>query len=555
MDRKRRISCKVLIWCTAVLLASCLQEHEEPVKTDSHEVILRLEYPGYDTRGDIFDETVISDIDIHIYEDGKPEERLRIKSDGTSGMEHRLSLVRGRRYTIYAFVNFGNGLTIADTGRPDEATLELEDSRNEGRGIPMYGRIENIVVEEDSEILLPLTRLMAKISLRVDRSRLGRDVEMMVTEVSIGNCPKNASVFSESKARSRYDCFESGYICDAEACSVLNDITTGGFSRPLALYMLENIQGEFPSQIGEDEEKVLDSDDLLSQVSSYIELKMSYRSPRNYVNGKELIYRFYLGEGLNDLNIERNCHYQIDVTPEDDGLSGSGWRVDKSGIGTYAQEISLSDRVIDMTYRGEERLIEAKVLPEGTTCKEVIWESSDTSVATADADGLVTAAGEGRCRITCTAADRSAVTASCDINVKYASPSFEMFPGEYIEGDIGDSIRVWCEIFPPNAPFDPGYEELNYDKGRGIYDYTVDPDGKGVTLILKNPGTGIVYMTAGDPINRSGMTIVVVRSSGDSGQYGIPLSHPAFQAYRQRPDVLRHLLLQGQDLSPSQPHG
>ena len=46
-----------------------------------------------------------------------------------------------------------------------------------------------------------------------------------------------------------------------------------------------------------------------------------------------LIYRFYLGENLNSLDVERNCHYQITICPEDDGLKGDGWRVDKGGIG------------------------------------------------------------------------------------------------------------------------------------------------------------------------------------------------------------------------------
>jgi hypothetical protein len=45
-----------------------------------------------------------------------------------------------------------------------------------------------------------------------------------------------------------------------------------------------------------------------------------------------LIYRFYLGDGLNNLDIERNCHYHITISPEDNGLKGDGWRVDKSGI-------------------------------------------------------------------------------------------------------------------------------------------------------------------------------------------------------------------------------
>lgn len=83
-------------------------------------------------------------------------------------------------------------------------------------------------------------------------------------------------------------------------------------------------------------------------------------------------------------------------------------------------------------------------------------------------------------------------------------------PGDLVEGHVGDTVRVWCECYPRTAPFDPGYEELAYDKSRGIYDYKVDDDGHGVTLYLKKPGAGIVYMSAGEPINRSGMVLINV---------------------------------------------
>ena len=32
------------------------------------------------------------------------------------------------------------------------------------------------------------------------------------------------------------------------------------------------------------------------------------------------------------MDIERNCHYKITITPEDDGLKDDSWRVDKSSL-------------------------------------------------------------------------------------------------------------------------------------------------------------------------------------------------------------------------------
>lgn len=95
--------------------------------------------------------------------------------------------------------------------------------------------------------------------------------------------------------------------------------------------------------------------------------------------------------------------------------------------------------------------------------------------------------------------------------LKEFGPSrFESFPESYIRGNIGDTLHLWCDFSPPHAPFDIGIEELEEDKAMGIYDYIIDEDGHGVRLILKNPGTGIVYMEAGHPINEAAMWIIEV---------------------------------------------
>ena len=68
---------------------------------------------------------------------------------------------------------------------------------------------------------------------------------------------------------------------------------------------------------------------------------MDYLSPDWKSQGNGLIYRFYLGEDRNSLDIERNCHYRITVSPEDDGLTEDSWRVDKSNM-VYAGPVSFS---------------------------------------------------------------------------------------------------------------------------------------------------------------------------------------------------------------------
>jgi hypothetical protein len=289
-------------------------------------------------------------------------------------------------------------------------TVEIKDGETYGSGIPMSAMAEGIIWGEDEEIRIEMVRMTARISLRMDRSRLHKDVMMNVRRVSIGNCPRYVRTYGPSRATSRYDISGQGFWLDDSQCEPLNTSGRQGMSDEVSLYMPENMQGT----------------GLSEETASFIEMEIDYKSSELISYDSPLIYRFYLTDDDGSHDIGRNCHYHIAVAPEGDGLSQTGWRIDKSGIGPVI-------------------------------------------------------------------------------------PLFRMHPGEYAEGHVGDSLRIWCECYPRTAPFDPGYEELNFDKGRGIYDYRVDDDGHGVTLYLKKPGSGIVYMSAGEPINRSGMVLVKVK--------------------------------------------
>lgn len=134
--------------------------------------------------------------------------------------------------------------------------------------------------------------------------------------------------------------------------------------------------------------------------------------------------------------------------------------------------------------------------------------------------------------------------------VKFAS-----FPDSYIRGDIGDTLHLWCEFSPSDAPFDIGLEELEEDKTNGIYDYIIDKDGHGVKLILKKPGSGLVYMKVGAPVNEAALWVIEVNLPADTLQCMTSRMISAVPECRQTQGGRRHLLLQDRDRSPNQPHG
>ena len=416
MGRKGRISDIVLTVCI-FMTGGCISEKEEAFSTGYKDVRICVSQPGYVTKAIIPDEDIIKDLNIVIFEDDVKEGHIYRPSLDTDKAEMETRLVQGHRYSFFAFANCGGRIEADSIEDIQDFVYRQETMEGFPDGLPMTGVLEGVLIEEqNTSISIPLVRAAAKVSLSIDRSRLSSGVEMTVKRVSIGNCPRYANLFGINRISTAYDRFELGYSLTAAQCATLNRTGREGRSGAASLYLLENMQGRISEGAKAD-----------GNLCSYIEIEIFYRSEGLVSYDKNLIYRFFIGEDADDLNVERNCHYRITVTPEDDGLSGDGWRIDKSGIGP-------------------------------------------------------------------------------------STPFFTVSTGNYIEGRPGDIIEIRCDYYPRSAPFNPGYEELSYDKSRGIYDYSVDEKEKTITLYLKKKGTGIVFPSAGPPVNLSEMIIVVVKS-------------------------------------------
>ena len=71
-----------------------------------------------------------------------------------------------------------------------------------------------------------------------------------------------------------------------------------------------------------------------------------------------------------------------------------------------------------MTSKGQTASLTATVSPGNAENKNITWSSSNSSVATVNANGTVTAVANGTADITATAADGSGVSAKCSVTVK-----------------------------------------------------------------------------------------------------------------------------------------
>ncbi|MBQ9362540.1 MAG: SUMF1/EgtB/PvdO family nonheme iron enzyme [Bacteroidaceae bacterium] len=85
--------------------------------------------------------------------------------------------------------------------------------------------------------------------------------------------------------------------------------------------------------------------------------------------------------------------------------------------------ITLSQTTLNLQLDSDPVRLTATVSPSDADNTAVIWSSSDEEVATVSTRGSVEALSEGTAIITCTAADGSGVTATCEVTVGNTAPT------------------------------------------------------------------------------------------------------------------------------------
>ncbi|MGN0804086.1 MAG: Ig-like domain-containing protein [Candidatus Coproplasma sp.] len=108
----------------------------------------------------------------------------------------------------------------------------------------------------------------------------------------------------------------------------------------------------------------------------------------------------------------------VTVTSTEDASVKATCTIEVKTTIVYAESIALN--YTNENLKVEDTLqLTATILPANTDDKSVTWESSNTSVATVDANGLVTIVGEGSAVITATSNSKSSLSAECTITATY----------------------------------------------------------------------------------------------------------------------------------------
>lgn len=192
----------------------------------------------------------------------------------------------------------------------------------------------------------------------------------------------------------------------------------------------------------------------------------------------------------------------IMVTTEDGGFVAL-CKVTVKAKNIVATAIHLSASASTMAI-GENLQLNAIVEPDNTSNKTVTWTSTNTSVATVDASGLVKALSEGNTMIVATTTDGSNLSAICEINVEkqfVAISDLQINPSN-ARIAIGTTIALRPIITPSEA----SSKEISWSSVNPTI-ATVDQEGL-VTACTE--GEAIIIASTQDGSNLSATCKIVV---------------------------------------------
>lgn len=167
--------------------------------------------------------------------------------------------------------------------------------------------------------------------------------------------------------------------------------------------------------------------------------------------------------------------------------------------------MALNKTSTSLEVGSSEKLV-ATVAPSNATNKQVKWSSSNTSIATVDSNGTITAKAEGKVTITATAADGSGKKASCTVTVtKPFTPlsiTFDKASVELYEGDtqtvnigfVGEGIYCLQYAFSKAGVATATWNSCNYQTGKtSITLRGADAGSTTLTIRLLNSSNRVLH--------------------------------------------------------------
>ncbi len=152
--------------------------------------------------------------------------------------------------------------------------------------------------------------------------------------------------------------------------------------------------------------------------------------------------------------------------------------------------------------QGDHVTLIATVQPSNASNKDVTWSSSNTTIATVDVDGTVTAVRPGDATITARTVDGSNLTASCSVHVTQSLATSLTLDNDEMEVFVGDNVQMHATVLPTDAS-----QVLNWTSSKPAV-ATIDSNGK---LTAVGEGITVVVVSTTDGSNLNATCIVTVK--------------------------------------------
>ena len=259
-----------------------------------------------------------------------------------------LRLLSGKDYHVYALVNMGDMRSLLPVRETGMETLRYDMGSFASlatKGMPMAGmeRLEN----GEASLTIPLRRLMAKVTFRVDHSALTEGVE----QAGI----RHARAVVQQAARALYPFMKNGSMALSSTYDIQEEEADNAYfpaekafdllSEDLVFYIPENAQGALLENNQDPMEKVparLGMD--VARRCTYLEFQAVKDGTLDGVSGN-ISFRFYLGaDTTTDFNILGNATYDVSLFLSWDTLFLEGsWKVKRGDDWADQRVLALTD--------------------------------------------------------------------------------------------------------------------------------------------------------------------------------------------------------------------
>ena len=305
----------------AASMLSCNGYTDERETARTMDVTFHIVADGFtDTRSSFtWGENEIRDIQIVITkEDGSVFDVLYSDSSSELGFTGNV----GSRYHIWAAANLGEKVDVHDLQDFTNGTRSITKAGIAASGIPMFNGPDGqeIMLTDDSgAVTVFLTRMLARVDLKVDTRLLKMQSQFNVKSVSIYNAINAYSPFTPAVRQEHRGRVE--YTFDSASSSDVSILNRGG---TISLYAFENMQGTLLPGNTDPWKKVPSSLGDAGDYCSYLEVDCSY-------GYDDVTYRIYLGkDATENFDVERNTVYRVTLMPTEKEIRGErgSWKVE-----------------------------------------------------------------------------------------------------------------------------------------------------------------------------------------------------------------------------------